>query len=220
MSKILILADIHANIRAFEAVLEATSNHSLDAVYCAGDIVGYGSFPNECIDLLRQLDATCIRGNHERFVLGIDDGESFNSMAYSSGVWTINALKADNLQFLSSLPDEIRLDDGTIIAHGAPGDPDRYLYGSSELQEVAASLESAEGPGICIVGHTHTASLSDSKHTVFPVTCMIPLAMEKRVVINPGSVGSPRLSSGDSCYSVVDMGSSMIFFSSFTSTHY
>ena len=218
MSKILILADIHANIRAFEAVLEATSNHSLDAIYCAGDIVGYGSFPNECIELLCQLDATCIRGNHERFVLGIDDGESFNPMAYESGTWTMGVLTDQNMEYLSSLPDELRLDDGTIIAHGAPGDPDRYLFGSWELQEAAALIESAEGPGICIVGHTHTASMSDSEKTVFPDTLMMPLVTDKRVLINPGSVGSPRYSSGQACFSVVDLNLSEIFFSSFTPT--
>jgi predicted phosphodiesterase len=216
MSKILILADIHANIRAFEAVLEATSNHSLDAIYCAGDIVGYGSYPNECIDMLRQLDATCIRGNHERFVLGIDDGESFNPMAYESGTWTKEVLTEQNMEYLSSLSDELRLDDGTIITHGAPGDPDRYLFGSWELQEAAALVESAEGPGICVVGHTHTASISNSEQTVFPDTLMMPLATDKRVLINPGSVGSPRYSSDRVCFSVVDLNSSDIFFSSFT----
>lgn len=218
MSKILILADIHANIRALDAVLEATSNHSLDAIYCAGDIVGYGSYPNECIDVLRQLDATCIRGNHERFVLGIDDGESFNPMAYESGTWTKGVLTDQNKEYLSSLPDELRFDDGTVIAHGAPGDPDRYLFGSWELQEAAACLESAEGPGICIVGHTHTASISDSEQTVFPNTCVMPLAKDKRVVINPGSVGAPRFSLGQACFSVVDLNSDEIFFGSSTPT--
>jgi predicted phosphodiesterase len=214
MSKILILADIHANIRAFEAVLEATSNHSLDAIYCAGDIVGYGSFPNECIDLLRQLNATCIRGNHERFVLGIDDGESFNPMAYHSGTWTKGVLTDQNMKYLSSLPDELRLDDGTIIAHGSPDDPDRYLFGSWELQEVAASLQAINGPGICIVGHTHTASISDSENTVFPDIQMMFLDMARRIVINPGSVGSSQLSAGKICYSVVDLSSANISFSS------
>jgi len=215
MSKILILADIHANIRALEAVLEATSHHSLDAIYCAGDIVGYGSHPNECIDVLRQLDATCIRGNHERFVLGIDDGESFNSMAYMAGAWTKGVLTGQNMEYLSLLPDELLLDDGTVIAHGAPGDPDRYLFGSWELQEAAACLELTEGPGICIVGHTHTASISDSEQTVFPDALVTPLATNKRVLINPGSVGSPRFAAGDTNYSVVDLSSAMIFFSSF-----
>ena len=218
MSKFLILADIHANIRALEAVLEATSNHSLDAIYCAGDIVGYGSHPNECIDVLRQLDATCIRGNHERFVLGTDDGESFNPMAYESGTWTKGVLTDQNKEYLLSLPDELRLDDGTVIAHGAPGDPDRYLFGSWELQEAAARLETAEGPGICIVGHTHTASISDSEQTVFPNTCVMPLAKDKRVVINPGSVGAPRFSLGQACFSVVDLNSDEIFFGSSTPT--
>ena len=218
MSKILILADIHANIRALEAALEATSNHSLDAIYCAGDIVGYGSYPNECIDVLRQLDATCIRGNHERFVLGIDDGESFNPMAYESGTWTKEVLTDQNKEYLSSLPDELRLDDGTVIAHGAPGDPDRYLFGSWELQEAAARLETAEGPGICIVGHTHTASISDSEQTVFPGTLVLPLATDKRILINPGSVGAPRFSFGQSCFSVVDLNSAEIFFGSITPT--
>jgi len=192
MAKILIIADIHANIQALEAVLEATSQHSLDAIYCAGDIVGYGSHPNECVDLMRELNAICIRGNHERFVLGIDDGESFNSRAYDSGVWTKGVLTPDNLEYLSSLPDERHLEDGTIIAHGAPGDPDQYLFGSWEIQELAAELEAEAGPGLCILGHTHIAILSTSDHTEQPDSAILAYDSTRRVLINPGSVGEPR----------------------------
>lgn len=219
MNKILILADIHANIHALDAVLEALSAHELGAVYCAGDIVGYGVYPNECVDRLRELGAICIRGNHDRFIIGLDDGSSFNSMAYEAGRLTREILSAESRDYLLGLPDERRVDENTLLAHGAPGDPDRYLFGSSELSDTAEEIQREEGPGMCIVGHTHVPAFAYPDRA-FPADKMLVMFDDDhRIMINPGSVGQPRDGSPAAAYALVEMDGGTILFNRVTYDH-
>jgi predicted phosphodiesterase len=219
MKKILILADIHANIHALDAVLETLSAHELAAIYCAGDIVGYGVYPNECVERLRELGAICIRGNHDRFVVGLDDGSSFNGMAYEAGLLTREMLSAESRDYLLGLSDECRVDDNTLIAHGAPGDPDRYLFGSRELSDAAENLQREEGPGLCIVGHTHVPAFADPDHAFPSDKMLVMFDDDRRIMINPGSVGQPRDGSPAAAYALVEMESGTILFNRVTYNH-
>lgn len=62
--KIALLSDIHANLPAFEAVLEDLEKQNPDAVYCLGDLVGYNVWPNQVIGLVRKHGIATIAGNH------------------------------------------------------------------------------------------------------------------------------------------------------------
>ena len=85
--KILVISDIHSNLSALEAVLEAAGE--TDAVWCLGDLVGYGPDPNECVELIRSLpNITCLIGNHDAASLGQIGVESFNRDASISALWT------------------------------------------------------------------------------------------------------------------------------------
>ena len=63
--KIAIIADIHSNLEAFEAVLKDIKSKEIDKIICLGDIVGYGSSPNECIELIKKNGIQSIQGNHD-----------------------------------------------------------------------------------------------------------------------------------------------------------
>ena len=60
-----VLSDIHGNLAALEAVLTDLADAAINRYLCLGDIVGYGARPNQCCDLVRELDAISIRGNHD-----------------------------------------------------------------------------------------------------------------------------------------------------------
>ena len=81
----LLLSDIHANIDALEAVIEAAPAH--DVVWNLGDVVGYGAAPNEVIERVRDLGKTFVRGNHDRACCGMEDLEWFNPVARAASVW-------------------------------------------------------------------------------------------------------------------------------------
>ncbi len=104
--RILIISDIHANIDALETVLQEAG--AVDAVWCLGDIVGYGPDPNKCVELVRQLpNLSCIIGNHDAGVLNTINVDSFNPEARYALVWTQKRLTLENLRFLAGLPQRV-----------------------------------------------------------------------------------------------------------------
>jgi predicted phosphodiesterase len=99
----LIIADVHANIEALTAVLDAERNW--DHLLVLGDLVGYGASPNEVIDCIRALaPVAVIRGNHDKAACGIEDGSNFNQVARLAAVWTHETLTPGNRQYLRELP--------------------------------------------------------------------------------------------------------------------
>src|SRR5271168_1541829 len=97
----LILSDIHANIDALEAVLEAAPAH--DVVWNLGDTVGYGASPNEAIERVRDLGAVFVRGNHDRACCGLLSLEDFNPIASRAAQWTQSNLTEEHTTWLQSL---------------------------------------------------------------------------------------------------------------------
>src|ERR1700747_73219 len=97
----LILSDIHANLTALDAVLEAAKGR-WDKAACLGDLVGYGPQPNEVIERIKDLGATAIRGNHDKAVSGIDDAEDFNPLARHATMWTREQIHPANMEFLQN----------------------------------------------------------------------------------------------------------------------
>ena len=90
--RVLIISDIHANLAALEAVLAhavLSQNGHFDAVWCLGDVVGYGPNPNECVERIRNLpNLVCLMGNHDKAVLDETSIEVFNADARAALYWT------------------------------------------------------------------------------------------------------------------------------------
>ena len=124
----LVIADVHANVGALEAVLAIPHN----AVICVGDVVGYGPDPAACVRRLRDERALVVQGNHDR-------ATASGSSHRSSGVWrqladatdsiTRSQLDADDMAYLHGLPRWARtIVNGLTVTciHATPRD---LLYG-------------------------------------------------------------------------------------------
>jgi len=190
--RILIISDIHANQNALEAVLADAGE--FDAVWCLGDLVGYGPDPNECVNRIRNLpNLVCIVGNHDAATLNQIDSESFNPEARQVIRWTQAALTDGNLDFLRNLPERVNLDHVTLV-HGSPRHPVwEYLL---DTQNATRSFEHFESP-YCFVGHTHLPSVYYLGESNRSARLLIPdanthLVLSPRAILNPGSVGQPR----------------------------
>ena len=152
----LILSDIHANQAALESVLTATKGR-YDVVWCLGDVVGYGPRPNECVEMIRDLAAICVMGNHDLAVLGRPgmDVESFNPYAQQAVLWTRDALNAENMAYLAELPEQpVRPaeHDNVLLTHASPREPvSEYIMTPSIAMENFGIF----AEGICLFGHTH-----------------------------------------------------------------
>jgi diadenosine tetraphosphatase ApaH/serine/threonine PP2A family protein phosphatase len=202
--RILIISDIHANLTALDAVL--TNAGSVDAVWCLGDLVGYGPDPNECIERIRSLPGlVCLLGNHDAAALGHIDTDSFNPDARLAIQWTRQKLTKDSLQFLETLPEKSVVDYMTL-AHGSPRQPVwEYLL---DTRSATTNFDYFETP-YCMVGHTHLPVLyylpDDSRvaRLVVPDAFM-QLTLAPRAILNPGSVGQPRDRDPRAAYGIYD----------------
>ena len=85
--RVVVLSDIHGNLQALEAVLEAEGDR-FDALWCLGDTIGYGARPNECVDLIRARANVVLVGNHDLAVLGKVNVARFGDDAGRAARWT------------------------------------------------------------------------------------------------------------------------------------
>src|SRR5690606_39875115 len=101
----LVCADIHANLSAFQAVLDdAAAAGAIDALWCLGDTVGYGAHPTECVRLLRAYPHVAVAGNHDLAALDLALTAEFNPYAAEALRWTAERLDDDTRAWLRSLP--------------------------------------------------------------------------------------------------------------------
>ena len=99
-----IIADIHANLAAFSAVLDDINHRGkIEEVWCLGDIIGYGPDPHDCIELLRKYSHVCVAGNHDWAAIGKIDTSDFNPYAARASRWTAGQLTANDIRYLENL---------------------------------------------------------------------------------------------------------------------
>jgi diadenosine tetraphosphatase ApaH/serine/threonine PP2A family protein phosphatase len=188
-----VLSDIHGNLPALEAVLAAIGAQGPDAVWCLGDLVGYGPWPNEVTELVRSRADLCLAGNHDLVALGTAgvDVEEFNPEAAEAALWTMRELSEDTRSFLESLSSQAAHDDVGLY-HASPRDPVwEYVLGS----EAAAGAFASTADRLILVGHSHVAlefTLDEDELSGDVVGAGSDLELPARHLLNPGSVGQPR----------------------------
>lgn len=203
----LIIADIHANIEALTAVLDA--ERAWDQLLVLGDLVGYGAAPNEVVDRIRELDPVAIiRGNHDKAACGIEDGSNFNQVARLAAVWTHETLTTENRQYLRELPaGPEAIDEHVEICHGAPFDEDHYIFDGEDARRALG----ASGRPLCLFGHTHLPVVFQYEKELFDgfvpepdEETTVALRPDARYLINAGSVGQPRDGDPRAAYGLYD----------------
>jgi len=197
LMKIALVGDIHANLPAFEAVLSHARQQSAAAIWNVGDIIGYGAFPNQVIELLREVRAISIVGNYDIKVLNFPDKKSKwrkskRSEKYTAFRWAHKQLSASNRQYLSKLPQELRLNIAGrqfLLTHGSPvSNVEPLTAGTPEERlEQLSRIARAE---VVICGHSHQPFARQVGGVLF---------------INTGSVG--RQGDGDprACYAILEL---------------
>jgi len=189
--RIAVLSDVHGNLPALEAVLEALKPY--DAVWQLGDVVGYGPQPDEVVARLAAEKAGGVRGNHDSAAIGELETEAFNDEARAAVEWTADRIRPETRQWLAALP--LRAIDGPFtLVHGSPRDPTwEYVYSAA----IARANLSAFPTDHCLVGHTHIPLVFRERKSgvVEMVVAKADSTMTldgARLIINPGSVGQPR----------------------------
>ncbi|MGI8644240.1 MAG: metallophosphoesterase family protein [Thermomicrobiales bacterium] len=186
VTRIAIFSDLHGNSAATTATLAAINAGAPDAVYCLGDLVGYGARPNETIELIRKQGIPTIMGNY-------DDGVGFDrddcGCAYkdkdeerwgqASLIWSRNVTAADNKAYLRTLVPEIRFETEGVrfrLVHGSPRRMNEYLFEDRDPRSLQRIAKQADCD-VLVFGHTHQPWIREIEGVLF---------------VNEGSAGKPK----------------------------
>lgn len=192
-----VLADVHANLPALQAVIASARALGAERWLFLGDAVGYGPHPAECIALLASLEGLeAVGGNHDHVVAKDRPDDGMSRMARFVVEWTAARLGVRERAWLAALPRE-RRGEGWLAVHGAPRDPDRiyaYVYELTFRENLEALR--AQAIGACFHGHTHVPFVhrrnpDGSTEKLGPVAIALG-AHGTQLLVNPGSVGQPR----------------------------
>jgi diadenosine tetraphosphatase ApaH/serine/threonine PP2A family protein phosphatase len=203
--RIAILADIHANLAALQAVLDDIKGKGgVDEMWCLGDIVGYGPDPRECIDIVRKVCKVCVAGNHDYGAVGKLELSYFNPAAADACHWTAQTLKSADARYLSNLP-TTACEGDFFLVHGSPMDPVlEYIFSTS----IAAKNFDFYNTLFCLAGHTHVPlafKQEDGDVSSVSLSAGIGLVLgNHRMIINPGGVGQPRDGDPRASYAIYD----------------
>ena len=122
MPRVAVISDVHANEQALLAVLEEIDAWEPEAIWCLGDVVGYGPAPNRCCQIVAERADVCLIGNHDLVALGTLDVADFNDEAAAAALWTRAALDERSRAFLSALEPSAVVGDVEMF-HASPRDP-------------------------------------------------------------------------------------------------
>ena len=157
MPRLAIISDIHGNRVALEQVLRDCEVRNVDAIFCLGDIVGYGPEPAECLALVRSNCRLSIRGNHEDALLHPEVTKSWNPVARAGIAFARRTMSPDSLAFVGSLPSSFAISETVLGVHDSPTpteDGMTYLRTKQDAAEAFGWF----GERFCLVGHTHVPS--------------------------------------------------------------
>jgi predicted phosphodiesterase len=201
--KFAIIADIHANLEAFEVVLEDIKSQNCTHIACLGDVVGYNANPKECLDIVRSMNIPCVKGNHDEYCSTEDHLEGFNPAAAEAVNWTRKQLTPDDRQWLRDLR-YTRMVTSFTIVHATLDGPQRWGYVFDKL--AAAASFTYQNTAICFFGHTHVpvAFMRDSMVRGGTYS-KFKTEPGKKYFVNVGAVGQPRDGNPKSAYVVYDV---------------
>lgn len=201
--KYTIIADIHANLEAFQVVLQDIEKQKCTHVTCLGDVVGYNANPKECLDTVRAMNIPTIKGNHDEYCSTDEPLEGFNPHAAEAVNWTRKQLNAEDKKWLNNLK-YVRLLSNFTIVHATLDGPQRWGYVFEKL--AAAASFTYQNTPVCFFGHTHVpvAFIRDSvvrggTYSKFKVEA------GRKYFVNVGAVGQPRDGNPKASYVIYDM---------------
>ncbi len=203
--KFALISDIHANLEALEAVLKDIATQRVDSINCLGDIIGYGSDPIPCLELVKSNCDVILMGNHEHAALGHLDQEHLNPVAQVSLAWTQEQLNDRAFSIIAECGMDAVIGNARFV-HASPYKPGEWHYILAAAEADIAFRSFTEH--ICFVGHTHLpmifVEVENGTHRRKVGHDFEP-DEESRYIVNIGSVGQPRDNDPRSCYVIYDM---------------
>jgi putative phosphoesterase len=181
-----VITDIHANLPALEAVMEAIERSPVDGVYCGGDLVGYGPHPNEVCRLIEERAIPTIYGNYDYAIArDLDDcgcayrDQHDRELGQRSVEWTLARTSRRSKDFMRGLPFDLRFEMGNKrvrLVHGSPRKVNEYLF-EDKPARTFERIAAGAACDVLVFGHTHRPWVREYGGVLFA---------------NCGSVGKPK----------------------------
>jgi predicted phosphodiesterase len=203
-----IMADVHANLEALQAALGDSKEQGCTHYAFLGDFVGYGADPKACLDIVRAMNAPCVKGNHDDYCTTDLPLNGFSLSAAKAVQWTRKQLTEEDREWLRNLP-YVRTVEGFTIVHATLDGPERWGYAFDRMA-AAASL-THQKTRVCFFGHTHVP-VAFIRDTMVRGGTYATVKVEpgKDYFINPGAVGQPRDNNPKAAYLIYDMDKSAV----------
>ena len=206
--KYAVIADIHANLQALDAVLQDVKTQLCTHIVCLGDIVGYNANPRECLDIIRDMNIPCVKGNHDEYCSTTEPLDGFNPEAAEAVKWTREQLTEDGRSWLAELPHTLVVAGFTIV-HATLDAPERWGYVFDKL--AAAASFAHQKTAVCFFGHTHVPVAFVQDSVVRGGTYhKFRVESAKKYFVNVGAVGQPRDNNPKAAYATYDLDSQTV----------
>jgi putative phosphoesterase len=198
MERAAVITDIHGNLAALEAVLGWIDGEGIERIYCGGDLVGYGAYPNEVCAVIEEREIPTIYGNYDYAIArNLDDcgcayiNEHDRELGQRSVAWTLEHTNQRSKDFMRELPFDLRVALGRVqvrLVHGSPRKVNEYLFEDkpASLYERLAAAEEAKA---LVFGHTHKPWVREYGGVLF---------------VNCGSVGKPKDGDPRAGFAIID----------------
>jgi len=199
-----IFSDVHSNLEALDAVIEAYSRESIDQYLCAGDVIGYAANPRECIEKVKSIVPVCAAGNHDWAAVNLLSLDYFTPVASEAILWTRRCLDQVHRSFLESLQLVFENNDLTLV-HSSLDNPQdfNYMYNGYSASRSFSLLKT----NTCFVGHSHIPCVfikDKNENIVYNNSCEIIIEPGNKYIVNVGSVGQPRDNNPDASFCIYD----------------
>lgn len=197
--RVAVVTDIHGNLPALEASLDAIDAIGVDEIYCGGDLVGYGPYPNEVCRLLEEREIPTIYGNYDYAIArDLDDcgcayrDEHEAALGERSIAWTLEHTSRDAKDYMRGLPFDLRFQTGTRrvrLVHGSPRRVNQYLFETTP-DSVFERLARDSDADVLVFGHTHVPWIREIAGVLF---------------VNCGSIGKPKDGDPRASFAVLEL---------------
>jgi putative phosphoesterase len=202
MGRVAVITDVHANLPALQAALARIDELGVDAIYCGGDLVGYGPHPNEVCALIAERGIPTIYGNYDYAIArDLEDcGCAYitprdRELGQRSVDWTLAHTDQASKDFMGALPFDLRFavgDTAVHLVHGSPRKVNEYLF-EDKPARLYERLAAAEDASVLVFGHTHKPWVHEYGGVLF---------------VNCGSVGKPKDGDPRGAFAVLEAGES------------
>jgi predicted phosphodiesterase len=208
--RIALFGDIHANLEAFEAVLDDAAKQHVTDYVCMGDIVGYNADPSACLERVRAMDCPTVKGNHDEDASAGHSLDAMNPVAASALEWTRQQLSEEQREWLRRLRMVRQVADFTVV-HSTLDQPAHWNYVTNRFDAMANF--SYQFTQVCFHGHTHVPRVYVKADRVREVPAdSLVIEDGAKYFINVGSVGQPRDGDWRGCYAIYDLDEKLISF--------